>query len=120
LYTNGLKAVGWQIYPPTVRITMTPTPLTVEQEAEAQRLAQQIQEESREDILALARLLVSKRESEIFGATEFQARAVVHRVAAKGFAVHLREKKTATAAVASSAPTASKRRSSKATGRKRP
>jgi hypothetical protein len=67
--------------------------LTVEQEAEAQRLAQQIQEESREDILALARLLVSKRESEIFGATEFQARAVVHRVAAKGFAVHLREKK---------------------------
>ena len=97
---------------------MTPSTLTVEQEAEAQRLAQQIQEESREDILALARLLVSKRESEIFGETEFQARDVVHRVAAKAFEVHLREKKTATAAPASSASSASKPRSSKATGKR--
>jgi hypothetical protein len=97
---------------------MTPSTLTVEQEAEAQRLAQQIQEESREDILALARLLVSKREAEIFGKTEFQARDAVHRVAAKAFTIHLREKKTATAAPASSAATASKRRSSKATGRR--
>ena len=94
------------------------TTLSVEQEAEAQRLAQQIQEESREDILTLARLLVSKRESEIFGETEFQARDVIHRVAAKAFTIHLREKKTATAAPASSAATASKRRSSKATGRR--
>ena len=98
---------------------MTPTTtLTVEQEAEAQRLAEQIQEESRDDILALARLLVSKRESEIFGETEFQARDVVHRVAAKAFEVHLREKKTATVAPASSASTASRRRSSKASGKK--
>jgi hypothetical protein len=97
---------------------MTPSTLTIDQEAEAQRLAQQIQEESREDILALARLLVSKRESEIFGETEFQARDVVHRVAAKAFTIHLREKKTATAVAASSAPTASKRRTSKATGRR--
>ena len=98
-------------------MTLT-TALSVEQEAEAQRLAQQIQEESRADILALARLLVSKREAEIFGATEFQARDVVHRVAAKAFEVHLREKKTATAAPASSASTASKRRNSKTTGRR--
>jgi hypothetical protein len=96
---------------------MTASTLTVEQEAEAQRLLLQIQQESREDILALARLLVSKRESEIFGDTEFQARDVVHRVAAKAFTIHLREKKTATAAPASSALTASKRRTSKATGR---
>jgi len=98
---------------------MTLSTLTAEQEAEAQRLTQQIQQECREDILALARLLVSKRESEIFGETEFQARDVVHRVAAKAFTIHLREKKTATAAAASSAPTASKRRTSKATGRRR-
>lgn len=97
---------------------MTPSPLTIDQEAQAQRLAQQIQEESREDVLALARLLVSKRESEIFGETEFQARDVVHRLAAKAFTIHLRKKKTATAVAASSAPTASKRRTSKATGRK--
>jgi F420-0:gamma-glutamyl ligase len=97
---------------------MTLSTLTVEQEAEAQRLSQRIQEESHEDILALARLLVSKPEAEIFGATEFQARDVVHRVAAKAFEVHLREKKTATAAPASSASTASKRRASKAIGRR--
>jgi hypothetical protein len=97
---------------------MTPSTLTVEQEAEAQRLLLQIQEEAREDLLALARLLVSKRESEIFGETEFQARDVVHRVAAKAFTIHLREKKTATAAPASSAATASKRRTSKATARR--
>jgi hypothetical protein len=99
---------------------MTPETLTVEQEAEAQRLAQRIQEESHADLLALARLLVSKRESEIFGDTEFQARDVVHRVAAKAFEVHLAEKKTAIGAPASSAPIASTPPSSRATGRKHP
>ena len=98
---------------------MTAPSLTPEQEAEAQRLLQQLQDASREDLLALARLLVSKRESEIFGATEFQARDVVQRIAAKAFTLHLREKKTATAAPASSAPTASKRPASKVTGPKR-
>lgn len=97
---------------------MTPITLSAEQEAEAQRLTQQIQAESHEDILELARLLVSKRESEIFGETEFQAREVVHRVAAKAFTVHLREKKTATAVPASFAATASKPRTSKASGRR--
>ena len=98
---------------------MISTPLTAEQEAAAQQLAQQIQDATREDILTLARLLVSKRESEIFGATEFQARDVVHRVAAKAFEVHLAEKKTATAAPASSAATASKPPSFRTTERKR-
>ena len=97
---------------------MVPTPLTVEQEAAAQQLAQQIQEETREDILALARLLVSKREAEIFGETEFQARDVAHRLAAKAFEVHLAKKKTATAAAASSAPSASKPPSFRTTARK--
>ncbi len=97
---------------------MTPITLSVEQEAEAQRLTQLIQAESHEDILELARLLVSKRESEIFGETEFQAREVVHRVAAKAFTAHLREKKTATAAPASFAAAVSKLRTSKASGRR--
>jgi len=92
--------------------------LTVEQEAEAQQLLQRIQEESRDNLLALARLLVSKPESEIFGATEFQARDLVHRVAAEAFTAYLAEKKTAIAAPASSAPTASKPRTSRTTGRK--
>lgn len=97
---------------------MTPTTLTVEQEAEAQRLAQRIQDVAREDILELARLLVSKRESDLFGETEFQVRDVVHRVGAKAFEVHLAEKKTATAAAASSALSASKPPSSKTTAPK--
>jgi len=97
---------------------MTLTTLTPEQEAEAQCLAQQLQEEARPDLLALARLLVSKREADIFGETEFQARDLVHRVGAKAFVIHLREKKTATKAPASSAPIVSKRRNSRTTGRK--
>lgn len=97
---------------------MTATTLTVEQEAEAQRLAERIQEVAREDILELARLLVSKRASDIFGETEFQAREVVHRVGAKAFEVHLAEKKTATTAAASSALPASKPPSSRTTARK--
>jgi hypothetical protein len=72
---------------------MTSLTLTVEQELEAQQLLQRIQEESRADLLNLARLLVSKRESEIFGATEFQARDLIHRVGAKAFEVHLAKKK---------------------------
>jgi hypothetical protein len=98
---------------------MIPATLTVEQEAEAQCLAQRIQDEAHADILALARLLVSKRESEIFGATEFQARDIVHRVAAKAFEVHLAGKKTAMSAPVSSAPTANKPPSSTTTARKR-
>jgi hypothetical protein len=98
---------------------MDPINLTVEQEAEAQRLAQRLQEEARADLLALARLLVSKQESEIFGQTEFQAREVVHGIGAKAFAVHLAEKKTATAAPASSVPTANKPPSFRTTGKKR-
>jgi hypothetical protein len=98
---------------------MTPSILTAEQEAEAQGLALRIQDQSRDDILALARLLVSKPEAEIFGATEFQARDVVHRIAAKAFTAHLAEKKTAMTAPASPALTVSKPRASKTTGRRR-
>jgi len=95
-------------------------PLTPEQEVEAQQLAQRIHEATREDILALARLIVSKRAADLFGETEFQARDIVHRVATRALEVHLAEKKTATTGAASSAPTASKPPSSRATGRKAP
>jgi hypothetical protein len=95
-------------------------PLTPEQEAEARRLAERIHQATREDILALARLIVSKRAADIFGETEFQARDLVHRVATKALEVHLAEKKTATTGAALSVPTASKPPSSRATGRKVP
>lgn len=92
--------------------------LTEEQEREAQELAQRIEDAARADVLALARLLVSKPEAEIFGETEFQARDMVHRIGAKAFEVHLAQKKTATAAPASNVPAASKRRSSRDIGRR--
>ena len=98
---------------------MVPIPLTVEQEVEAQRLAQRLEAEVRAELLALARLLVSKRESETFGETEFQARAVVHRIGAKAIEVHLAEKKTAIGVPASSVPIVSKPLSSRTIGKKR-
>ena len=92
--------------------------LTEEQEREAQELARRIEDAARGDILALARLLVSKPEAEIFGETEFQARDMVHRIGAKAFEVHLAQKKTATAAPASNVPAASRPRSSRDIGRR--
>jgi len=95
-------------------------PLSPELEAEAQKLVARLRTDAEGELLALARLLVSKPEHEIFGDTEFEARDIMHRIGAKAFEAHLAQKKTATKARASSARTASKAPSSKGTGRKRP
>ena len=95
-------------------------PLSPELEAKAQELVARLRPEAESELLVLARLLVSKQDHEIFGETEFEARAIVHRIGAHAFETHLAEKKTATKARVSSVPTASKRRSSKTTARKRP
>jgi hypothetical protein len=95
-------------------------PLSPELEAKAQELVARLRPQAENDLLALARLLVSKPDREIFGDTEFEARAIVHRIGAHALETHLAEKKTATKAPASSVPTANKGRSSKATARKRP
>ena len=73
--------------------------LSEEQEHEAKLLEAKIRLAVDQEIADLARLLVSKSESEIFGQAEFQVRDLVLRVGAKAFAEHLREKKMATAAV---------------------
>jgi hypothetical protein len=70
--------------------------LSVEQEAEARALAAAITQAGSDDVLALARLLVSKPAEQAFGQTEFQLRDLVHRIGAKALEVHLAEKKTAT------------------------
>jgi len=70
--------------------------LSVEKEAEAQALAQRIRELADDEIVQMARLLVSKPEREIFGDTEFEMRDIVLKVGAKAFEEHLRQKKTAT------------------------
>jgi hypothetical protein len=57
-------------------------PLNAELETQAQELAARIRARADEDILALARLLVSKNDAEVFGDTEFEARTIVHHVGA--------------------------------------
>jgi hypothetical protein len=92
----------------------SPQPLDPEQEAQAQELVARLRSQVDADLLALARLLVSKPDHELFGDTEFEARAIVHRLGAKALETHLRGKKTATKARGSSVRTASKPPSSKA------
>lgn len=72
--------------------------LSEEQEREAKLLEAKIRVAVDKEIADLARLLVSKSQSNLFGETEFQVRDLVLRVGAKAFQEHLREKKTATKA----------------------
>ena len=93
-------------------------PLPADLEAQAQELAARIRRRADDELLALARLLVSKPDRELFGETEFEIRALVHRIGAQ--AIEERSKKrTATSAPASSAPPAARPRPSKGTAAKR-
>jgi parvulin-like peptidyl-prolyl isomerase len=85
-----------------------PVTLSAEKEAEAQTLATRIRELAEEELVAMARLLVSKSERETFGDTEYELRDIVLKVGAKALEEHLRLKKTVTAAVASIVPPAHK------------
>ena len=67
--------------------------LTPEQEAEAQRLAALVAEGSKAKILQMARLLVSKKDCEIFGKTEFDMRDRVHDLGAYLLETALAERK---------------------------
>ena len=95
-------------------------PLLPELEAKAQALVARLRPQAEADLLALARLLVSKDDRELFGETEFEVRDIVHRLGAKAYTVHLAGKKTATKVPASSARTASKARGSTPTAPKQP
>lgn len=89
-------------------------PLTAELEAQAQELAARIRARADDDILALARLLVSKSDAEVFGDTEFEARTIVHRLGAAALEERLK-KRLATKDRASTAPCADGPRSSRDT-----
>jgi hypothetical protein len=56
--------------------------LTPEQEAEAQRLANIIVEKTKVEAVQMARLLVSKPDDQLLGATEFEIRDRVHKIGA--------------------------------------
>src|SRR5438132_10773174 len=93
-------------------------PLTAELEAKAQELAARIRARADEDILALARLLVSKNDTEVFGDTEFEARNIVHHVGAVALEERLK-KSLATKDQASTAQSAGSPQNSRGTDRRR-
>jgi pyruvate/2-oxoglutarate dehydrogenase complex dihydrolipoamide dehydrogenase (E3) component len=72
---------------------MTEPKLTPEQEAEAQRLADIIVQKTKEEALQMARLLVSKPDRELLGATEFEIRERVHRIGAYAIETAVNERK---------------------------
>jgi hypothetical protein len=67
--------------------------LTPEQEAEAQRVAEIIARKAKEDALAMARLLMSKKDHDLLGATEFEIRDRMHKLGAFAIETALQERK---------------------------
>ena len=67
--------------------------LTPEQEAQAQRLTDQIMTRTREEVLQMNRLLMSKKDNELLGPTEFDIRDRVHNLGAKVIEAALNERK---------------------------
>lgn len=72
---------------------MSEVKLTVEQELEAQRIAKLVVELTRDEALRLGRMLAGKKNSELFGQTEFDVRDAVHRIGAAVFESALQERK---------------------------
>lgn len=70
-----------------------PPQLSAEQEAEAQRLFQILKGTTDDDLLALARLLASKKDRDLLGQTEFEVRDRVHQIGAKAIQTVLDERK---------------------------
>ena len=67
--------------------------LTPDQEAEAQRIADNLKAAAAVEIDRMARLLASKDNRSLFGQTEFELRDAVHRIAARGIDAALHERK---------------------------
>jgi hypothetical protein len=73
---------------PMIDITLTP-----EQEAQAQRLAAIIGKKAEEEALQMARILASKSDAQLLGATEFQIRERGHKIVAHAIETALNERK---------------------------
>jgi predicted GNAT family N-acyltransferase len=67
--------------------------LTPEQEVEAQRLAELLAAKTKAEVLQMARLLVSKKDRQLFGKTEFELRDRCHRLGAQILQTALDERK---------------------------
>lgn len=95
---SSLKpAVGWHgKFTPLYQrggSSMADIVLTPEQESEAQRLAEIIGKRAQEEALQMARLLVSKPDEQLLGATEFEIRDRVHKLGAHAIETALGERK---------------------------
>ena len=67
--------------------------LTPEQEAEAQRLYEPLQQPFLDEARRLARLLATKPDRQLLGQTEFEVRDAVHRLGAEALQTALDERK---------------------------
>ena len=67
--------------------------LTHEQEAQAQRIAAIIGKKAQEEILDMARIMASKPDAQLLGATEFEIRDRAHKIAAHAIETALNERK---------------------------
>jgi hypothetical protein len=72
---------------------MADTPLTPEQEAEAEHLYELLQQTFLEEARRFARLLASKPDEQQLGRTEFEVREQFHGLAAKALETALNERK---------------------------
>ena len=72
---------------------MIDLPLTPAQEAEAQRIAAIIGKKAQEEALNMARIMASKPDAQLLGATEFEMRARAHQLAAHAIETALNERK---------------------------
>jgi hypothetical protein len=99
---------------------MDHTPLTPEQQAEAERIYQILRQRTDDDLRQLAQLLASKPDHQLLGATEFEVRDRVHRIGAEALSTALEgRKKRGTKDRARAAPAARTRPSSSAGKAKR-
>ncbi len=67
--------------------------LTAEQESEADRILDVVKGAAEVELRQIARLLASKSNRELFGATEFRIRDVVHGIGARALEAALEERK---------------------------
>ena len=70
--------------------------LTPDQEAEARRIYGALKHSADAELVALARLLASKADGEVFGSAEFAVRDAAHRIGAKAIEAALQGRKKAT------------------------
>lgn len=102
---KSFRCPNFQLFPREV--AMLDITLTDGQEEEAQRLAAIIGKKAQEEALNMARLLASKSDDKLLGATEFEIRERAHKFAATAIETALNErKKGGTVVPASSARTA--------------